>query len=139
LGHGARRCAQRAGGPPPSSGVRGFRDGVRCRLCGNLPDMTPQESTAEETAPPSDRAPGDGRPASAYNLGRRLRVMGAVLAGGLAVVLALLLWLGVLVPAKQEAAGYSDADSSYATLSVEHNAQAVQLAALAPGRSDDDE
>lgn len=101
--------------------------------------MTPQESTAEETAPPSDRTPDEGRPASAYNLGRRLRVMGAVLAGGLAVVLALLLWLGVLVPAKQEAAGYSDADSSYATLSVEHNAQAVQLAALAPGRSDDDE
>lgn len=75
---------------------------------------------------------------SGYGLGRRLRIMGAVLAGGLAVVLALMLWLGVLVPAKQEAAGYSGADAAYAEVAVEHNAQAVQLAALAPGRSTDE-
>jgi uncharacterized protein (DUF305 family) len=103
--------------------------------------MTPQDSTTEETTPPSGDAPASEATAtpSAYGLGRRLRIMGAVLAGGLAVVLALLLWLGVLVPAKQEAAGYSDADSAYAAVAVEHNAQAVQLTALAPGRSQDDE
>ncbi|GAA2238131.1 hypothetical protein GCM10010413_43910 [Promicromonospora sukumoe] len=110
--------------------------------------MTPQDSTTNpttdsttETTAPSGEVPGQEptAPASAYGLGRRLRIMGAVLAGGLAVVLALLLWLGVLVPAKQEAAGYSDADSGYAATAIEHNAQAVQLAALAPGRSTDDD
>lgn len=120
-----------------AEGMRGFRDGADGALCGNLPDMTPQDSTTEETTPPSGAAP-DGEAASAYGLGRRLRIMGAVLAGGLAVVLALLLWLGVLVPAKQEAAGYSDADATYAAVAIEHNAQAVQLTALAPGRSRDD-
>ncbi|MCP2267419.1 DUF305 domain-containing protein [Promicromonospora thailandica] len=100
--------------------------------------MTRQHSTTEETTPPSGDTAGEAAPPSAYGLGRRLRIMGAVLAGGLAVTLALLLWLGVFVPAKQEAAGYSDADSSYAATAIEHNAQAVQLAALAPGRSDDD-
>ncbi|GAA4713832.1 Uncharacterized conserved protein, DUF305 family [Promicromonospora umidemergens] len=102
--------------------------------------MTPQDSTTEETTPPSGDAPDQEAAAtpSAYGLGRRLRIMGAVLAGGLAVVLALLLWLGVLVPAKQEAAGYSAADSAYAATAIEHNAQAVQLSALAPGRSTDD-
>jgi len=102
--------------------------------------MTPQDSTTEETTPPSGDVPDPGPtpPPSAYGLGRRLRIMGAVLAGGLAVVLALLLWLGVLVPAKQEAAGYSAADSAYAAVAIEHNAQAVQLTALAPGRSTDD-
>ncbi|MFC8799486.1 DUF305 domain-containing protein [Promicromonospora sp. NPDC057138] len=103
--------------------------------------MTPQDSTTEETTPPSGDVPDQGPTAtpSAYGLGRRLRIMGAVLAGGLAVVLALLLWLGVLVPAKQEAAGYSDADAGYVAVAIEHNAQAVQLAALAPGRSTDDD
>ncbi|WP_036964231.1 DUF305 domain-containing protein, partial [Promicromonospora kroppenstedtii] len=103
--------------------------------------MTPQDSTTEDTAPPSGEVSDQERttPSSAYGLGRRLRIMGAVLAGGLAVVLALLLWLGVLVPAKQEAAGYSEADSGYAAVAIEHNAQAVQLAALAPGRSTDDD
>lgn len=102
--------------------------------------MTPQESTTEETTPPSGESfdPGPTAAPSAYGLRRRLRIMGAVLAGGLAVVLALLLWLGVLVPAKQEAAGYSSDDAVYAELMVEHNAQAVQLAALAPGRSTDE-
>lgn len=121
--------------------MRGFRDGAGGGFCGNLPDMTRQDSTTEDTTPPSGTVPGDagGTAASRYDLGRRLRIMGAVLAGGLAVVLALLLWLGVLVPAKQEAAGYSEADSAYAALSIEHNAQAVQLAALAPGRSTDEE
>ncbi|WP_423462706.1 DUF305 domain-containing protein [Promicromonospora sp. MS192] len=102
--------------------------------------MTRQDSTTEDTTPPSGTGADErGTASSRYDLGRRLRIMGAVLAGGLAVVLALLLWLGVLVPAKQEAAGYSEADSRYAALSIEHNAQAVQLAALAPGRSDDEE
>lgn len=102
--------------------------------------MTSQDSTTEETTPPSGDVPDPGPTTpSAYGLGRRLRIMGAVLAGGLAVVLALLLWLGVLVPAKQEAAGYSEADSAYAAVAIEHNAQAVQLTALAPGRSTDDE
>lgn len=107
--------------------------------------MTPRDSTTEETTPPSGSVPdADTEVAaetapSAYGLGRRLRIMGAVLAGGLAVVLALLLWLGVFVPAKQEAAGYSDVDSGYAATAVEHNAQAVQLTALAPGRSQDAE
>ncbi len=103
--------------------------------------MTPQDSTTDsttETTAPSGEGL-DQEPTAAYGLGRRLRIMGAVLAGGLAVVLALLLWLGVLVPAKQEAAGYSDADSVYAATAIEHNAQAVQLAALAPGRSTDDD
>lgn len=102
--------------------------------------MAPQNSITEEIAPPSGDAsePSATAAPSAYGLGRRLRVMGAVLAGGLAVALALLLWLGVLVPAKQEAAGYSEADSGYAAVAIEHNAQAVQLAALAPGRSTDD-
>ena len=121
--------------------MRGFRDGADGALYGNLPDMTPQDSTTEETTPPSGDAPASEATAtpSAYGLGRRLRIMGAVLAGGLAVVLALLLWLGVLVPAKQEAAGYSDADAAYAAVAIEHNAQAVQLTALAPGRSQDDD
>jgi uncharacterized protein (DUF305 family) len=103
--------------------------------------MTPQDSTTEESTPPSGSVPEPEATAAApgYDLRRRLRLMGAVLAGGLAVVLALLLWLGVLVPAKQEAAGYSDADAAYAAVAIEHNAQAVQLTALAPGRSTDDE
>ena len=110
-------------------------------MYGNLPDMTRQDSTTEETTPTSGDAPDPGPTptSSGYGLGRRLRIMGAVLAGGLAVVLALLLWLGVLVPAKQEAAGYTEADSGYAAVAIEHNAQAVQLTALAPGRSTDDE
>lgn len=102
--------------------------------------MTPQDSTTEETTPPSGDVPElEGTTTPEYGLRRRLRLMGAVLAGGLAVTLALLLWLGVLVPAKQEAAGYSDADAAYAAVAIEHNAQAVQLTALAPGRSTDDE
>jgi uncharacterized protein (DUF305 family) len=102
--------------------------------------MTPQDSTTEDTTAPSGSVPEPERAATPeYGLRRRLRLMGAVLAGGLAVVLALLLWLGVLVPAKQEAAGYSAADAAYAAVAIEHNAQAVQLAALAPGRSTDDE
>jgi uncharacterized protein (DUF305 family) len=102
--------------------------------------MTPQDATTEDTTPPSGSVPEPERAATPeYGLRRRLRLMGAVLAGGLAVVLALLLWLGVLVPAKQEAAGYSDADAAYAAVAIEHNAQAVQLTALAPGRSTDDE
>jgi uncharacterized protein (DUF305 family) len=105
--------------------------------------MTTRDATTDDTTLPSGGAPDkkEAAPpsASAYGLGRRLRIMGAVLAGGLAVVLALLLWLGVLVPAKQEAAGYSAADSAYAAVAIEHNAQAVQLAALAPGRSTDDD
>jgi len=100
--------------------------------------MTPQDSTTHATTPSGDTQAPEPT-GSAYGLGRRLRLMGAVLAGGLAVTLALLLWLGVLVPAKQEAAGYSDADSGYAATAIEHNAQAVQLAALAPGRSTDDD
>lgn len=119
--------------------MRGFRDGATRGLYGNLPDMTPQDSTTEETTPPSGSVPAPEAPTPEYGLRRRLRLMGAVLAGGLAVVLALLLWLGVLVPAKQEAAGYSDADAAYAAVAIEHNAQAVQLTALAPGRSTDDE
>ena len=119
--------------------MRGFRDGAIGALYGNLPDMTPQDSTTEETTPPSGSVPDAATPAPEYGLRRRLRLMGAVLAGGLAVVLALLLWLGVLVPAKQQAAGYSDADAVYAAVAIEHNAQAVQLTALAPGRSTDDE
>jgi len=119
--------------------VRVFRDGATRALYGNLPDMTPQDSTTEETTPPSGSVPDAERPTPEYGLRRRLRLMGAVLAGGLAVVLALLLWLGVLVPAKQKAAGYSDADATYAAVAIEHNAQAVQLTALAPGRSTDDE
>lgn len=126
---------------PTADHMRVFRDGADGALYGNLPDMTPQDSTTEETTPPSGEVADQETttPSSAYGLGRRLRIMGAVLAGGLAVVLALLLWLGVLVPAKQEAAGYSEADSGYAAVAIEHNAQAVQLAALAPGRSTDDD
>ena len=111
-------------------------------MYGNLPSMTTRDATTDDTTLPSGDAPDTTEaapPSSAYGLGRRLRIMGAVLAGGLAVVLALLLWLGVLVPAKQEAAGYSAADSAYAAVAIEHNAQAVQLAALAPGRSTDDD
>lgn len=93
--------------------------------------MTAHDATTEEAGPPPPPRP------AGYGLGRRLRIMGAVLAGGLATVLALLLWLGVLVPAQQEAAGYSSADVAYAEVMVEHNAQAVQLTALAPGRSTD--
>lgn len=121
--------------------MRVFRDGAIGALYGNLPDMTPQDSTTEEATPPSGSVPDGETPAPTpeYGLRRRLRLMGAVLAGGLAVVLALLLWLGVLVPAKQQAAGYSDADAVYAAVAIEHNAQAVQLTALAPGRSTDDD
>ena len=100
--------------------------------------MTSQDPTTEKVPAPSGSLPAPvPRLAAGYGLGRRLRVMGAVLAGGLATVLALLLWLGVLVPAEQEAAGYASGDVAYAEVMVEHNAQAVQLTALVPGRSTD--
>ncbi|GAA1864556.1 DUF305 domain-containing protein [Myceligenerans crystallogenes] len=73
---------------------------------------------------------------SGYDLGKRLRVMGAILAAGIAAVLAVVLWLGVAVPAQQAADGYSDADRVYAQVMAEHNAQAIELASLAPARSD---
>jgi uncharacterized protein (DUF305 family) len=103
----------------------------------SLSDNSAPELSSSSAAE-ADSGTGPGPAPSNYGLGRRLRIMGAVLAGGLAVVLALLLWLGVLVPAKQEAAGYAAADSAYAAVAIEHNAQAVQLSALAPGRSTDD-
>ncbi|MBL0887824.1 DUF305 domain-containing protein [Myceligenerans indicum] len=73
---------------------------------------------------------------SGYDLRRRLPLMGAVLAGGIATILALVYWLGVAVPARQAADGYNDADRIYAQVMAEHNAQAVELASLAPHRSE---
>ncbi|RPF23318.1 DUF305 domain-containing protein [Myceligenerans xiligouense] len=75
-------------------------------------------------------------PSGTYALRRRLRVMGAILAGGIAAALALAYWLGVAVPARQAADGYNDTDRVYAQVMAEHNAQAVELAALAPNRSE---
>jgi uncharacterized protein (DUF305 family) len=95
-------------------------------------------------APSSDVLPDDGAPGAeappappsgTYDLRKRLRVMGAILAGGVAAVLALVYWLGFAVPARQAAEGYNDADRVYAQVMAEHNAQAVELASLAPNRS----
>ncbi|GAB4086878.1 hypothetical protein GCM10028784_35080 [Myceligenerans cantabricum] len=94
-----------------------------------------------DPAPPSD-AVADGPPApasDAYDLRKRLRLMGAILAGGVAAVLAMMLWLGVAVPARQAAEGYNDADRVFAQVMSEHNAQAAELASLAPNRSENPE
>lgn len=95
--------------------------------------------------PPSDTLPDDGTPGADsppapssgdYDLRKRLRVMGAIVAGGFAAALALAYWLGIAVPAQQAAEGYNDTDRVYAQVMSEHNAQAVELASLAPSRSE---
>lgn len=70
---------------------------------------------------------------------QRLRIALAVLSVGVAVNLTLWLWLGWSVPARQAAAGYSESDSIFATLMVEHHAQAIEVASLAAGRATDPE
>lgn len=92
--------------------------------------LVPGDSAADDDAPPAP-------PPGGYDLRKRLRAMGAILAGGIAAVLALTYWLGVSVPAQQAAEGYNDADRIYAQIMAEHNAQAIELASLAPHRSED--
>lgn len=107
-------------------------------------DPVPDEGPVPDDGPAPDEGPGADAPparpsAAEYDLRKRLRVMGAVLAGGVAALLAVVLWLGVAVPAQQEAAGYNDADRVYAQVMAEHHAQVVELAALAPGRGENPE
>ncbi|WP_125772692.1 DUF305 domain-containing protein [Antribacter gilvus] len=70
---------------------------------------------------------------------RRLKAVLIVLAIGVALNAGLYLWLGVSVPARQEAAGYSESDAIYADVMLVHHAQAVELASLAQGRTEDPE
>lgn len=88
-----------------------------------------------------DRPAEGGRPASggpAWWTGR-VRVALVVLFTGVAVYLGLWLWLGWSQPAAQEAAGYSESDAIFATVMIEHHAQAIEVAALASGRTQDTE
>lgn len=101
----------------------------------DVPDGDVPHDGVHDDDVPGGEAPA-APPSGGYGLGRRLRVMGAVLAGGIAAALALVYWLGVAVPAQQAAEGYNDADRVYAQVMAEHNAQAVELASLAPNRSE---
>ncbi|MBE1877945.1 DUF305 domain-containing protein [Myceligenerans pegani] len=96
--------------------------------------VPPSDVLSDDGAPGGDAPPAP--PSGSYGLRKRLRVMGAILAGGIAAALALTYWLGVAVRAQQAAEGYNDADRVYAQVMAEHNAQAVELASLAPNRSE---
>ncbi|GAB3158429.1 hypothetical protein GCM10027059_03180 [Myceligenerans halotolerans] len=96
--------------------------------------MPSSDALLDDGAPGGDSPPA---PSSGdYDLRKRLRIMGAIVAGGFAAALALAYWLGIAVPAQQAAEGYNDTDRIYAQVMAEHNAQAVELASLAPNRSE---